>query len=287
VIEENKAQGFIALYRSIETSTTFNSLDVVQQSIAIRLLLHANHKDNEWFDNGQQKMIVIKRGQLITSRASIKKWFNNDPLVTEQRIRTALTKLEKLNFLTKEATKHYTLITICHYNDYQTLREPTNQPSNQASTKEQPSTNQALTTNNHVNHDNHDNQLKDNVEQKPDPIPYREIIEHLNQNTGKAFKHTAAGHKKLIKARWQEGYTLEQFKQVIDNKAAEWLDDPKWSQYLQPSTLFGPKFDQYLNQQNKGRKWIPEKSDEEKMLDELSRQRLASIPVPDASEFPF
>lgn len=159
MIDENKALGFIALYRSIETSPTFKALGAIQQSIAIRLLLHANHKDNEWFDNGQQKMIVIKRGQLITSRASIKKWFNNDPLVTDQRIRTTLTKLEKLEFLTKEATNHYTLITLCHYNDYQSLRETTNQRSNQAPTKEQPSNNQALTTNNHVNHDN---QLKDN-----------------------------------------------------------------------------------------------------------------------------
>lgn len=129
---------------------------------------------------------------------------------------------------------------------------------------------------------------KDIAEQKPDdPIPYREIIEYLNQKTGKAFKHTAAGHKKIVKARWNEEYTLEQFKQVIDNKCDDWLDDPKWNQYLQPSTLFGSKFDQYLNQQSKNSKRIPEKSDEEKMLDELSRQRLANITIPDDFEFPF
>ena len=173
MIDENKALGFIALYRSIETSPTFKALGAIQQSIAIRLLLHANHKDNEWFDNGQQKMIVIKRGQLITSRASIKKWFNNDLLVTDQRIRTTLTKLEKLGFLTKEATNHYTLITLCHYNDYQSLRETSNQRSNQATTKEPPSNNQALTTNNHVNHDN---QLKDNSNKSKKRIYYGDSI---------------------------------------------------------------------------------------------------------------
>lgn len=129
---------------------------------------------------------------------------------------------------------------------------------------------------------------KDNVEQKPDdPIPYREIIDYLNQKTGKAFKHTAASHKKLVKARWSEEYTLEQFKQVIDNKCEDWLDDPHWGQYLQPSTLFGNKFDQYLNQQSKNVKRIHEKSDEEKMLDELSRQRLANITIPEDFELPF
>ena len=89
------------------------------------------------------------------------------------------------------------------------------------------------------------------VEQKPDPIPYREIIEYLNQKGGKNFKHTAAGNKKVIKARWNEGYGLDQFKQAIDNKCHDWLNDEKMNQYLQPSTLFGQKFDQYLNQKKK------------------------------------
>ena len=95
---------------------------------------------------------------------------------------------------------------------------------------------------------------KDIVEQKPDPIPYREIIEYLNQKAGKNFKYTAAGNKKVIKARWNEGYTLDQFKQVIDNKVQDWMHDEKMNQYLQPSTLFGQKFDQYLNQISKQKK---------------------------------
>lgn len=127
---------------------------------------------------------------------------------------------------------------------------------------------------------------KDIVEPKPDPIPYREIIEHLNQNTGKAFKHTAAGHKKLIKARWNEGYGLEDFKKVIEVKSAEWLNDSKMETYLQPTTLFGNKFDQYLNQQSAGSKRIPEKSEELKMLEELSRRRLDAVVMDiDESEF--
>lgn len=38
------------------------------------------------------------------------------------------------------------------------------------------------------------------------------------------------------------------FKKVIDNKSAEWLEDRYWSRYLRPQTLFGPKFEMYLNQ---------------------------------------
>jgi uncharacterized phage protein (TIGR02220 family) len=40
------------------------------------------------------------------------------------------------------------------------------------------------------------------------------------------------------------------FQRVIDLKAAEWKDDPYWSQFLRPVTLFGPKFESYLNQKS-------------------------------------
>nr|WP_321303429.1 conserved phage C-terminal domain-containing protein [uncultured Trichococcus sp.] len=89
------------------------------------------------------------------------------------------------------------------------------------------------------------------VEQKPDPIPYREIIDYLNQKAGKNYKHTAAGNKKVIKARWKEGCRLDQFKRVVDNKCQDWLNDENMNQYLRPATLFGQKFDQYYNQKNK------------------------------------
>ncbi|WP_436629465.1 conserved phage C-terminal domain-containing protein [Latilactobacillus sakei] len=83
---------------------------------------------------------------------------------------------------------------------------------------------------------------------KPDPIPYAEIISYLNQVTGKSFKNVET-HKKLIRARWHEKATLDDFKKVIDNKSSEWLGTDM-AKYLQPSTLFGNKFDQYLNQTN-------------------------------------
>lgn len=82
----------------------------------------------------------------------------------------------------------------------------------------------------------------------PDPIPYAEIISYLNQVTSKSFKNVET-HKKLIKARWHEKATLDDFKKVIDNKSSEWLGTDM-AKYLQPSTLFGNKFDQYLNQTN-------------------------------------
>jgi uncharacterized phage protein (TIGR02220 family) len=78
-------------------------------------------------------------------------------------------------------------------------------------------------------------------------IPFREIIDHLNQVCGTNYKHTTEGHKKHIRARWNEKYTLDDFKMVIDKKATEWINTEQ-AKFLRPETLFGNKFDGYLNQ---------------------------------------
>ena len=82
-------------------------------------------------------------------------------------------------------------------------------------------------------------------------IPYKEIIDYLNKRTGKKYKHTSSGNKIKIKARWNEGYTLEDFKKVIDVKVNQWSKDKKMQQYLRPNTLFSNKFDNYLNEEIK------------------------------------
>ncbi|PDZ29179.1 replication protein [Bacillus toyonensis] len=89
-------------------------------------------------------------------------------------------------------------------------------------------------------------------------IPYQEILNYLNEKADKNFNHKAESHKKLIRARWNEGYTVENFKTVIDNKVSQWLgkfdkEGKPLDQYLRPSTLFALKhFDNYLNETVKG-----------------------------------
>lgn len=78
-------------------------------------------------------------------------------------------------------------------------------------------------------------------------IPYQEIIEHINQKTSKSFSHKSKPTRSLIRARWSEGYRLDDFKTVIDNKCAKWSINPKMIDFLRPETLFGTKFESYLN----------------------------------------
>lgn len=74
------------------------------------------------------------------------------------------------------------------------------------------------------------------------------IVEYLNDKIGAHYKPNGKKIKELIRARMNEGYTVEDFKTVIDKKFKSWGNDPKMSLYLRPSTLFGTRFGEYLNE---------------------------------------
>lgn len=78
-------------------------------------------------------------------------------------------------------------------------------------------------------------------------IPYTEIVAALNGALGTSYRPTSKKTRQLIHARWAEGFRFPDFEAVIDTMAAAWVDDPKMSAYLRPETLFGPKFESYLN----------------------------------------
>lgn len=78
-------------------------------------------------------------------------------------------------------------------------------------------------------------------------IPFEEIVEYLNTITKKCFRPTTKATASAIKARWREGFRIEDFKSVVDNRAGKWLQDEKMCEYLRPDTLFGTKFESYLN----------------------------------------
>lgn len=77
---------------------------------------------------------------------------------------------------------------------------------------------------------------------------YRSIVDHLNKACGTAYRSASRKTQRLIDARLREGFTPEDFFKVIDIKCAAWKDDAKMSKYLRPETLFGPKFEGYLNE---------------------------------------
>jgi len=77
----------------------------------------------------------------------------------------------------------------------------------------------------------------------------KEIINYLNEKTNSKFRHNSNNVKKHLVARFNEKFTVEDCKEVIDKKVADW-SNTEYEKFLRPETLFGNKFESYLNQKS-------------------------------------
>ena len=120
---------------------------------------------------------------------------------------------------------------------------------NQNETKTKPNDNQTITKpkpNVNVNVNDNDNE---NVSTSVDVWSLSEsVLGYLNEKAGTNYKTDAATSVRLISDLSHKGYTESDMIAVIDKKVSAWLGDAKVEQYLRPSTLFGPKFEQYLSE---------------------------------------
>ncbi len=134
------------------------------------------------------------------------------------------------------------------------------------------------TNSNSLNKNNiNSNSNKENITSCKQDSAYSTIIDYLNLKANTKYKSTAGATKKLIKARLDEGFTIDDFKTVIDKKVATWLHDPQFSQYLRPSTLFqASKFEGYLNERVKGyessQRGIVTSDEQQRIQDENERR---------------
>ena len=87
--------------------------------------------------------------------------------------------------------------------------------------------------------------ISNNIENKLN-INYKYIVDYLNEKTKSNYRSTSVKTQTLIKARVKEGFKEEDFIKVIDNMVIRWTGTD-WEQYLRPETLFGTKFESYLN----------------------------------------
>lgn len=226
-------QGWIKVFRILLDKPIWLQSTPEQKAILITLLLMANHKEKEWEWNGEK--FKIMPGQFITSLNNIVKKCGKG--ISIQNVRTALDRFKKYEFLTYKSTKTGRLINIVNWRVYQRLKEDTNKDNSKELTKSQQSINKELTTN--KNDNNVKNEKKNNI--------YSQIIKYLNVKTSKNYKPATKKTVNLIEARLKEGFLEDDFKKVIDIKCAEWLGSDM-EKYLRPETLFGNKFEGYLNQ---------------------------------------
>lgn len=129
--------GWIKLHRGLLEWEWYD--DINTKVLFLHLLLKANHKEKKY--RGK----VIKVGQVMTGR----KLLSLETGLTEQQIRTSLSKLKSTNEITIESNVQGTIIQVVKYKEYQVL---TNEVTN-----EQPTSNQRATTNNNDNKEKNEN----------------------------------------------------------------------------------------------------------------------------------
>lgn len=101
-----------------------------------------------------------------------------------------------------------------------------------------PSEKESVKPNINKNRESEENLIRQKVE---------EIVLYLNHATGKKFSITGTDNVKHVLKRLKENYSVDDFKHVIDVKTSQWKNTDM-DTYLRPQTLFGSKFDAYLNE---------------------------------------
>lgn len=226
----NMYRGYFPLWRKIVDWGWYK--DSNTKAVFLHLLLTMNHhKDSDF------KGHKIKKGQCVHGRKELSAVLG----LSEMQIRTSIKHLISTNEITIKATNKFTIYTLTNSEKYFPSNYLNNQPRNQQTTNKQPTSNQQVTTSNNVKN------VK-NVKKEIPSIPFSEIISDLNAVLKTSYKLSSVKTQQLLKSRWAEGYRLEDFKAVHQIKNREWKDDPKMSKYLRPETLYGNKFESYLNQ---------------------------------------
>jgi uncharacterized phage protein (TIGR02220 family) len=105
---------------------------------------------------------------------------------------------------------------------------------------------------------NKDNSITDSSNKDSSIKPYNIVVDYLNAKAGTHYKATSKATQQHINARIAEGFKVDDFCRVVDNMWTAWKGT-EWEQYMRPSTLFGSKFENYLNRkpQGNGKNGIP------------------------------
>ena len=133
--------GYIFLHRKLLKAPEWRLSTPEQKSVFITILLMANYEANKWEWNGNE--FDIKPGQFVTSLDSIRKAAGIG--ISQQNVRTALNRFEKLGFLTNQSTNRGRLISIIKWDEYQIIQSAPNKLNNKPLTSSSQAPNKLLT----------------------------------------------------------------------------------------------------------------------------------------------
>ena len=243
-------QPYLPLYvQDYLTDEKLNACSAATQGVYIKIMC-VLHKSDDY------GAVLIKQKNNICSNGiqDFVNWFVRQLPFTEAEIESALTELIEEKVLTIDGDKLYQRRMVKD-GDISIKRVKAVSQTKQVRDKKSRTNNHdfditkrgtKVEQNTEYENEYEDAIVNDDEDTKYENI-YKAVIEHLNEKAGTSYKHTSKATQTLIRSRQKEGYTLPDFKKVIDNRCCEWLGDNKMSQFLRPSTLFGTKFESYLN----------------------------------------
>lgn len=215
--------GYIKLFRKAKYSWVYQ--DAVTWLVFCHLLLSANYEPADIrLDDG--RMIHLEPGQLLVSRASLARVTG----ISESKIERTINRFKNERIIEQISFSKFRIISICNWQEYQGGEQITEQKTNQ-----KPDTVKKLRS-------------KEVNTIGVSAAVFNQIADVLNEATGKKYKATGAALVKGVRARLSEGFQVSDIEAVVKFKAAQWGQDDRMSAYLRPETLFGSKFESYLNE---------------------------------------
>lgn len=233
------SSGWIKLHRKLSESDLWLSEPFTRGQAWVDLIMLANHKDG--FIRVRGIKIPVKRGQVGWSQLKLAgRWRWSRPKV--RRYLDELIRERKVLQQTIQQNKRLTtLFNIIKYESYQagvTTDVTTDVQQTLQQTCNRPYSNK--------NEKNDKNDKKRDIHSPESGVPYQKIIHDFNSKTGLHYKYTTPKTRELIKSRFAEGFTLNDFVKVHAQMVDEWAGTDM-AKYLRPVTLYGTKFESYLN----------------------------------------
>jgi uncharacterized phage protein (TIGR02220 family) len=247
------SRGCVLLARSLDESDIFQNEKWLK--VFIWCLIQANHKGKfASVKIGKSTTAVwVERGQFIFGRNKAAERLAMKPS-TVRNIMEILSNKPFENISIKPEP-HYSIVTICDYNFYQDMNnykgqaegQPKGDDTIESQTDEGQAKGQAEDNQGTGRGQAEDTTNTPNTPNNEKNVKIKNIVDYLNKKLGTKFKATASKTVSCITARLNEDYTEKDFETVIDKKYNEWIGTES-EKYLRPETLFGNKFDGYLNQ---------------------------------------
>jgi uncharacterized phage protein (TIGR02220 family) len=250
--------GWVKLHRKLLGSKFGRDMEMV--GFFSSLLLMANHKEGFTADGTK-----IMPGQFMTSQIGLAEHFKT----SRAKVQRMLKKLSNAGQIEHLTSFQNTIITIINWQDHQECEQRPS--SDRAATEQRVSTNKNAKNNKNNNialissaftpeffQDVVDTPTIESAENRSASVhhklaakgsivaPESIVLEHFNLANGKNMKHSDPNYKQ-IRARLKEGFTVDEMKLLIDYAAKVWALDSFWADYNRPSTLFGGKFNEYLD----------------------------------------